>query len=114
MNCVCLIGRLLTDPVCKDKYVKATIAINEAVPVYVRCVAFDKQADVLKKFFKKGNRISIEGNLKNNKFEKLQDMQLEVIIRKISFIDKKDEVVEDNESVSYSTSQQDVIDTFGW
>lgn len=116
MNSVSLVGRLLTDPMFKNgdtPTAKVTLAINSVGrKTYIPCVAFGKTANMLNEYFKKGNRIGVEGEIRCNNFENFNEMRIEVCIKKVHFIDKKgDSVVEDDTPV---VPDRDVDDVFGW
>lgn len=109
LNSVCLIGRL-----CRNCEVKTTtsgtqvlrncIAINRTKEItdFINIVAFDKQAEMIEKYFVKGNLIAIQGSIQTNKFQKqdgTQGTNFEVLVRSIAFCDgnKKETTTNDND-----------------
>lgn len=109
MNNVILMGRLTKDPIKKKsgtakdpKYFAAsTIAVDAGyvdedgnkVADFINIVANGGSAKLLGMYFKKGDRILINGRIKNNNWEdedgnKHYDMQ--VAVDRIDFIEKKE------------------------
>jgi single-strand DNA-binding protein len=81
MNTITIHGRLARDPEIKffndDKAVcNISVAVNRAykdkdgniVADFFNCVSYNKQAEILDKYFKKGDGISIQGEMQNNKY----------------------------------------------
>lgn len=74
MNKVILVGRLTDDPVINKVNKKSccnfTVAINYTKndAYFINCTAWGVTADFLKKYFKRGNRIVVEGSLATNTF----------------------------------------------
>lgn len=81
MNRVSLVGRITKDPELRTSpnnvsFVSFTIAINRPIPAangekvadFINCVAFNKQAENLARFIKKGGQIGVEGRLQTRKF----------------------------------------------
>ena len=77
LNVVVLQGNLTGDPeiVGKEQNVaRFTIAVNNGYGdnkevAFVDCVAFGKQVEAIKEFFKKGKQLIIRGSLRQNKWE---------------------------------------------
>ena len=79
-NHVSLFGRLAVEPE-ERKFgdhtvVNFRVAVNRPVAKdkeqtadFIRCVAWDKTADLILKYFKKGDRIGINGSLKVDTYE---------------------------------------------
>lgn len=102
-NNVHLMGRLTTDPEVKvageNKVTNFTVAINrpgkkDAHPEadFVRCVAWNKDADFLEKYFGKGDRIGIEGRLQVRNYDDKDGNKrsaTEVVVSRLAFIEKK-------------------------
>ncbi len=57
-----------------------------------RCVAFDKRAEAIAQYFKKGQKILIEGRLKYGSYEKegVKHYTTDIIIDSFEFVEKKD------------------------
>lgn len=71
MNNVSLVGRLTKDPeitISKGSGIKVarfTLAVyrTKEITDFIPVVAFDKQADFVEKYFKKGNRVGVVGSI---------------------------------------------------
>ena len=77
MNRVCLVGRLARDPQCEyvntsngsTARTRFTVAVDRRSrdenrqADFISCVAWNKQAENLAKFQKKGNQVSVEGRI---------------------------------------------------
>lgn len=81
MNTITIHGRLTRDPEIKffndDKAVcNISVAVNRAykdkdgniVTDFFNCVGYNKQAEILDKYFKKGDGISVQGEMQNNRY----------------------------------------------
>ena len=105
-NSVHLMGRLTADPELKtfgDGAVVCnfTVAINRPVTKgehpeadFVRCVAWRQTAELLEKYFVKGDRVGIEGRIQVRNYETKDGEKrtaTEVQVERIAFIEKKDE-----------------------
>ncbi len=57
-----------------------------------RCVAFGKTAETIVKYFKKGNKIMIEGRLKYGSYEKegVKHYTTEIVIDRFEFVEKRE------------------------
>lgn len=74
-NHVCLVGNVTRDPEIKamndDKtVVNFTVAVgySDKEVGFFSCVAFDKLADIIHRFVKKGTQILVDGRLKQEKW----------------------------------------------
>lgn len=105
-NSVHLMGRLTADPELKtfgDGTVVCnfTVAINRPVAKgehpeadFVRCVAWRQTAELLEKYFGKGDRVGIEGRIQVRSYETKDGEKrtaTEVQVERIAFIEKKGE-----------------------
>ena len=103
-NSVHLMGRLTADPELKtfgDGVVVCnfTVAINRPVAKgehpeadFVRCVAWRQTAELLEKYFGKGDRVGIEGRIQVRNYETKDGEKrtaTEVQVEPIAFIEKK-------------------------
>jgi single-strand DNA-binding protein len=82
MNKVILIGNLTKDPEVKvtstgKKVASFSLAINDGKDMngqdltsYFNCSAWEKVADVIEKYIKKGHKIMVSGKLKNRSWDK--------------------------------------------
>ena len=102
MNLVVLVGRLTADPEIRrnnDKAVaKFSLSVNrrfkregEADTDFFNCVAFGKTAEFMEKYFHKGMKAVITGELRNNHYEKdgVKHYSEQVIVNNIEFAESK-------------------------
>lgn len=82
MNRVTLVGRITRDPELRTSssnvsFVAFTVAVNrinsngngEREADFINCVAFNKQAENLARFIKKGSQIGVEGKLQTRRYQ---------------------------------------------
>lgn len=106
MNKAMLIGRLVKDPelkmteTSKREVCQFTIAINrpytnedgERKADFINCVVWDKLAENLSKYQKKGNQIAVEGRIQTRNYEDKDGKRVyvtEIIATNITFLDSK-------------------------
>lgn len=99
MNTVNLIGRLTKDIEVKytgsqkavAKFTLAVNGINETD--FIRCEAWEKNAENLGKYCHKGSQIGIVGRLKSGEYEKdgVKVYTQDVIVQRVFFIGNKEE-----------------------
>lgn len=105
MNKVFLIGRLTADPELRytqsDKaYTRFTIAVNrsfknesgEKDADFISAVAWDKRAETICNYVKKGHRIGIVGRIQTGSYEKEDGSRgylTDVIISELEFLESK-------------------------
>ena len=106
MNKAMLIGRLVKDPelkmteTSKREVCQFTIAINrpytnedgERQADFLNCVVWDKLAENLSKYQKKGNQIAVEGRIQTRNYENNEGKKVyvtEIIATNITFLDSK-------------------------
>lgn len=101
MNSVTLIGRLTTDLEMYHNVEKGTvvgkfrIAVDnkdkEKTTEFINIVAFNKVAELLKEYTKKGDLLALRGRLHNNEYIKddIKRTKTEVIIEDFTFIQPK-------------------------
>ena len=96
-------GRLTADPVIKtgtrpDGSTFKTATFNLAVDGYkdhtdfIRVVAFDKKADVIEKYFKKGSRILVKGRINTGSYTKQDGTKVyttDVYLEELDFCESK-------------------------
>ena len=98
MNQVTLIGRLTKDPELKytqggKAFCKFNIAVtrefNREEADFIGCVAWDKRAETIAEYLRKGRRIAIQGRLNVRSYEQNGENKwiTEVIVDKFDFID---------------------------
>ena len=123
MNKVILKGRLTKDP--EIRYTQTTnkmvasfsIAVNDKYNKedtdFINCIAWNKTAEFLSKYFNKGKEILITGRIKTRNYENNEGKKIyvtEVIADEVEFIGpntNKDnmvqDTVEDNNNYEYTT-----------
>ena len=105
MNKAILIGRLTKDPelrttptgrnVCQFSVAVSrnfTNANGEREADFINCVVWDKQAENLVKYQKKGNQIAVEGRIQTRNYEDKDGKKVyvtEILASNISFLDSK-------------------------
>lgn len=105
MNKVILVGRLVKDPEVKttqnqiavcaftiavDRRVKT--ASGERLADFISCVAWRSQAEFLGKYFHKGSRIAVVGNLQSRSYDDANGVKryvTEVVIDEMEFVESK-------------------------
>lgn len=107
MNNVQLLGRMTRDAEFqkgtkqKKSYAKFTLAVPRGKDEadFINCIAFDKTAELISEYVKKGNRLLAEGSINVSKYtnkEGKDAYQTNIIINKINFIDYKDSTSEES------------------
>lgn len=114
MNQTQLIGRLVADPKIKEitsdfKTATFTVAVDrpyksksgEKQTDFITCSATNQKATILEKYFHKGSKIALTGEIHVRKYDKQGVTQYvtEVSVNSIEFIDKSDGKYADTESV---------------
>lgn len=105
MNKVVLIGRLTADPELRytqsnKAYTRFTIAVNrnfknesgEKGADFISAVAWDKRAETICNYVRKGNRIGIIGRIQTGSYEKEDGSRgylTDVIISELEFLENK-------------------------
>ena len=105
MNKAILIGRLTKDPelrttptgrnVCQFSVAVSrnfTNANGEREADFINCVVWDKQAENLVKYQKKGNQIAVEGRIQTRNYDDTDGKKVyvtEILASNISFLDSK-------------------------
>ena len=105
MNKVILVGRLVKDPEVKTTqsqiaFCGFTIAVDrkfktasgERQSDFISCVAWRQQAEFLGKYFQKGSRVAVVGNLQSRTYDDANGKKVyitEVVVDEIEFVDSK-------------------------
>ena len=98
MNNVILTGRMTKDPDLKytsggKANVRFTLAVQRTKDEadFVNCVAWEKTAETIAEYFRKGNRILIQGRLSVNSYEQNGEKRkfTRVLANTFEFIDSK-------------------------
>lgn len=117
MNNVILIGRLTSDPELKqnEKYTqcKFTLAVNRVKEGtdFINCIAWNKQAEAINKYLKKGSQVAIEGRIQTGSYDGKNGKvyTTDVIVQNLNFIGTK-EKEEDDIFKGKSTIKTDEIE----
>lgn len=107
MNKVIIIGNLTRDPEVKisqsqNAHCSFTVAVSrkfknaagERQTDFLSCVAFKQQAEFLGKYFQKGSRVAVIGNLQSRTYDDANGKKVyvtEVVCDEIEFVDSKSE-----------------------
>lgn len=103
LNLVSLMGRLTAMPELKSTdnshFCKFSLAVQRpkhkseetSETDFFNCIAWNRNADVICDWFKKGDMMTIVGNLRNHKYEKNGENHTatEIIVREIHFSNRK-------------------------
>lgn len=103
MNKIFLLGRITNDLELKEgksNYLQFSIAVNREYKNdqgqyeadFINCTAFGKTAEIISKYFQKGNKILVEGRLQQNRYtdaEGNNKSSYNVVVDKIQFIENK-------------------------
>lgn len=93
------IGELETKTTSKEKKVSNfSVAINyksgdNATTTWVKVTAFDKTAEIIEKYAKKGSHIGVSGYMKNNNYDDKDGnkrYEMSFIAEEVLLLDKKD------------------------
>jgi single-strand DNA-binding protein len=104
MNRVVLVGRLVRDPnelrraASNNAVISFTVAVDnrftkqeERKADYVPCVAWNKTAEIVSQYAKKGSLVGVEGRLQSRNYEKdgQKVFVLELVVDNIQFLETK-------------------------
>lgn len=127
MNLVAIVGRLTQSPevrytssdnpkaVCNFSLAverKFRDADGNAIVDYIDCVAWSKQAEFLSKWFDKGVRVGITGELQTRRYEKDGQTHkvVEILVSTVEFADGKREAnAINNTNTSVDTAEDDFL-----
>lgn len=113
LNIIFLMGRLTADPEIKtaedSRFCKFNLAVQRpkrkndkvAEADFFNCIAWNRNADVICDWFKKGDLITVVGTFRNHKYEKdgINRVATQVVIREIHFTGNRKE-----DSIAYDFS----------
>ena len=119
MNRVSLVGRITRDPELRTSasgisFTSFAIAVNRAMPGpngeriadFINCIAFNKQAENLARFIKKGGLIGVEGKLQTRRYQ-AQDgsnrTATDVICDAVHFLEPRNSQPQQNSYNDYSS-----------
>ena len=115
MNLVTLVGRLTADPNLKysqsgKAFCKFTLAVQRDFKKdeadFINCTAWDKRAEAIAEYLRKGRRIAVQGRLNVNSYDKDGETKwvTDVIVDKFEFIDSANN---DNEKKEYQKDKDE-------
>ena len=108
MNNITLLGRLIKDPELKysqsgKAFTKFSIAVtrefNRDEADFINCIAWDKRAETICEYLRKGRRIATQGRISVNSYEKDGETKwiTEVIVDKFEFVDSANNDTKESE-----------------
>jgi len=120
MNTISLIGRLTAEPELKytqsgKAFTRFTLAINRPYDKektdFINCQAWEKKAELIAEYVRKGNRLAINGRLQVDSVGEGQERKIyyNVIVNEIEFLEnnKKDNVNVEKEKVETIEDYED-------
>ncbi len=126
MNKVFLIGRLTADPELRytesgKAYTRFSLAVNrnyknesgESEADFISIVAWEKRAETICKYIKKGNRLGLVGRIQTGSYEKEDGTRgylTDVIVGELEFLENKPK--EDKPAPEYQESSKTDEDPF--
>lgn len=120
LNCVCILGRITQDLELKNSssglaYLNFSIANSKRIKDgedevnFFKLVAFGKIAETIFNYFSKGDRILIQGELKQNRYtdkEGTKKSDVSIIVGAIDFIETKNQSNKQEAKNTQSTKAQ--------
>jgi single-strand DNA-binding protein len=122
LNKVMIIGRMVRDP--EVRYLPSgtpvadfTIASNKSYTVngekkeevsFIKCTAWSKAGEIIAQYCKKGQRIGLDGRLKQNSWDDKNGQKrssIEVVVDNFQFLSEKGSAGETRSSVAPSSNQ---------
>ena len=121
MNNITLIGRLTRDPELKysqsgKAFTKFNIAVqrefNRDEADFINCIAWDKRAEAIAEYLRKGRRIAIQGRLNVRNYEQNGESKwiTEVIVDKFEFVDSNNNTQNETNDNTQSTENPYIDD----
>ena len=121
MNNITLLGRLTKDPELKysqsgKAFTKFSIAVtrefNRDEADFINCIAWDKRAETICEYLRKGRRIALQGRLSVRSYEKDRETKwiTEVIVDKFDFIDSNNSTQNEANNNNQSIENNDIED----
>lgn len=120
INRVILVGRLTKNPEIRKtpngaSICKFTLAVSRKVKAqgqpdadFISCVAWNKTADLMYQYLKKGSLIGIDGRLQTGKFTNNNGETIytcDVMVESLQFLDKKDDSQSNNQEREMTFSE---------
>ena len=128
MNKVCLVGRMCQDTELKqtgeNKYIRFNVAVNRRVTKedgtrdadFISCVAWNKTAEVINQYFKKGSLIALEGRIQTGSYDDKDGNKrftTDVIVENFTFTEKKEGRPAPEYTDTPAKQEEDVFSQFG-
>lgn len=124
MNKVCLIGRLGKDVEIRYASGENQMAVGRfSLAVkrphkkdetdWINCIAFNKTAETLSKYFKKGSGIAVSGRIQTGSYKSKDGStkySFDVVVEDFDFIDKKSDVPQSRSETDVPYSAESVDD----
>lgn len=115
MNRVILTGRLTADPEMRTtpggrnvSRMRIAVPRNKDRTDFLNCVAWDRGAEMICRYFHKGSRIGLEGRLISDEYQDRDGnrrVKVEVFVDRVEFIDPKSDVSDKNTYYAPDTEQ---------
>ena len=83
---------------------------------FVNCIAYNQLAETINKYFKKGNRILVEGRIQSGSYTNQKGDKIyttDVVVEKINFVDKLEKKEETQTEIVKQAMSEDPYETFG-
>lgn len=116
MNNVNLLGRLTKDPELQytgqgKPFIRFNIAVNRMSEGtdFINCVAWEKTAETIAEYFKKGQRILVQGSIRTGSYERNGQTvyTTDVLVSRFEFIDSKNSGNSQNNNRNRYDSDED-------
>jgi single-strand binding protein len=120
MNYVSLLGRLTRDPEVTytqsgKAFTRFSIAVSRGTSNrdevdFINCVAWEKRAETISQYFKKGSRILVQGRISTGSYEKNGETRYttDVVVNNFDFIETR--ANEGNSESNFSRTETVVVD----
>lgn len=122
MNYVGLMGRLTKDPELKQtsqgkSYCRFSIAVRKEFVKdgvdFINCIAWEKTADLISNYFKKGDRILLQGRINTGTYEVNGEKRtsFDIVVSQIEFLETRNNMGDSySSSNTYSDNSQSTED----
>lgn len=116
MNIVILMGRMVRNPELKytssgKAYASFTLAVqkNKNEAEFIDCTAWEKTAETIAEYFKKGSKILIQGRLSVSDYEKNGEKRrfTRVLANSFEFVESKNTVNNQSNKNDYDETEDD-------
>lgn len=128
MNKVMLVGRLCNDTELREsgqnKYIRFNVAVNRRVTRedgkrdadFISCIAWNKTAELINQYFKKGSLIALEGRIQTGSYDDKDGNKrftTDVIVENFTFTEKKEGRPAPEYTDIPAKQEEDVFSQFG-